>query len=122
MTSLPARYPEIEVSGSPRTMGQQIGEAAGEAVRGFCQVALEHINRSVKVSPQLADAVVRDSLTHARRYAPEMVEEPVLDCPDNGRFQGGLDDPGKRGEDFGSKIGSPMPSQINVEPIEPNIH
>ena len=75
MTSLPARYPEVEVSGSPRTMGQQIGEAAGEAVRGFCQVALEHINRSVKVSPQLADAVVRDSLTHARQYAPEMVEE-----------------------------------------------
>mgnify|MGYP003326428406 CR=1 FL=1 len=75
MTNLSTRYPEIEVSGSPRTMGQQIGEAAGEQVRGFCQMALEHVNRVVKVSPGLAEAVARDSLTHALQYAPEMVEE-----------------------------------------------
>lgn len=75
MTDLSTRYPEIEVSGSPRTMGQQIGEAAGEQVRGFCQMALEHVNRVVKVSPGLAEAVARDSLTHAQQYAPEMVEE-----------------------------------------------
>jgi isopenicillin-N N-acyltransferase-like protein len=56
-------------------MGRQIGEAAGEQVRGFCQQALEHVNRTVAVSPQLAEAVVRDSLTAAEQYSPDMVEE-----------------------------------------------
>ena len=75
MNSAATRYPEIDVSGSPREMGRQIGEAAGEQVRGFCDQALEHVNRTVAVSPKLAASVVRDSLTHAQQYSPEMVEE-----------------------------------------------
>ena len=75
MNPIPTRYREIDVSGDPREMGRQIGEAAGEQVRGFCQQALEHVNRTVAVSPQLAEAVVRDSLTAAEQYSPDMVEE-----------------------------------------------
>ena len=75
MTKDSTRYPEIEVSGSPREMGRQIGEAAGEQVRGFCELALEHVNRTVKVSPQLAEAVTLDSLAYAEQYSPDMVEE-----------------------------------------------
>ncbi len=75
MTQVPTRYPEVDVSGTPREIGRQIGEAAGEQVRGFCDQALEHVNRTVAVSPELAEAVVRDSLACAEQYSPEMVEE-----------------------------------------------
>src|SRR5690242_9510401 len=34
------RYREIEVVGSPRDMSRQIGKAAGDEIRGFCDVAL----------------------------------------------------------------------------------
>ncbi len=75
MNPAPTRYREVHVSGSPREMGRQIGDAVGEQVRGFCQQALEHVNRTVAVTSELADAVVRDSLSAAEQYSPEMVQE-----------------------------------------------
>ena len=50
----PTRYREIEVAGSPREMGRQIGEAAREEIRGFAAVALDRVNKTVKVSREKA--------------------------------------------------------------------
>jgi len=69
------RYPEIEVSGSTRAMGRQIGEAAGEQVRGFCEVALDRVRRTVEVSGSRAKAIAAESLVFAEAYRPDLVEE-----------------------------------------------
>lgn len=69
------RYREIEVSGLPREMGRQIGEAAGDEIRGFCGVALSLANKFVRVSRATADGVVAKALQCAERYSPDMVEE-----------------------------------------------
>jgi isopenicillin-N N-acyltransferase-like protein len=70
-----ARFREIEVSGPPRELGRQIGDAAGEEIRGFCEIALQRVNKSINISRAAALAVARDSLPFAERYSPEMVEE-----------------------------------------------
>jgi isopenicillin-N N-acyltransferase-like protein len=69
------RYREIVVSGLPRAMGRQIGEAAREEIRGFCEAALALVNKTIRVSRKSADEVIATSLGHAERYAPDMVEE-----------------------------------------------
>jgi isopenicillin-N N-acyltransferase-like protein len=69
------RYRTIEVSGPPRVLGRQIGEAAGEEIRGFCAIALERVNRTVRISRAAALEVARESLGYAQDYSPDMVEE-----------------------------------------------
>jgi len=69
------RYPEIEVSGSSREMGRQLGEAAGEQVRGFCEVALERVRQTVNVSASKAQSIAAESLAFAEAYRPDFVEE-----------------------------------------------
>jgi isopenicillin-N N-acyltransferase-like protein len=69
------RYREIEVAGSSREMGRQIGEAAGEEIRGFCEAALPLVNKAVRVSPQAARGIAAKSIEHAEHYAPHLVEE-----------------------------------------------
>ena len=69
------RYREIEVAGLPREMGRQIGEAAGDEIRGFCNVALSLANKFVRVSRATAYGVVAKALQGAERYSPDMVEE-----------------------------------------------
>jgi isopenicillin-N N-acyltransferase like protein len=71
----PTRYREIEVSGSPRELGRQIGEAAREEIRGFCEVALERVNLTVSVSREKAFDVARRSRAFADEYRPDLVEE-----------------------------------------------
>jgi len=71
----PARYREIEVSGPPRELGRQIGEAARDETRGFCEIALERVNRTVAVSRQRAMDVARQSTRYAEQYRPDLVEE-----------------------------------------------
>jgi isopenicillin-N N-acyltransferase-like protein len=70
-----SRYREIEVTGQPRELGRQIGEAAGEEIRGFCAVALSLVHKSVRVSRAAAERVIASSLQLAEAYAPSMVEE-----------------------------------------------
>jgi isopenicillin-N N-acyltransferase-like protein len=70
-----SRYREIEVAGPPRELGRQIGEAAGEEIRGFCEVALSLVHKTVRISPAAADSIVARSFEHAERYSPDMVEE-----------------------------------------------
>jgi isopenicillin-N N-acyltransferase-like protein len=73
--SRPTRYREVEVSGTPREIGRQIGETAGAEIRGFCDTALERVNKTVRVSHEAARAVAVESLAFAEAYSPEMVEE-----------------------------------------------
>ena len=70
-----ARYREIEVAGSPREMGRQLGEAAGEEIRGFCDVALALVSKSIRISQAAARDIAARSLEHAKRYSLDMVEE-----------------------------------------------
>ena len=69
------RYREIEVAGTPREMGRQIGEAAGDEVRGFSDVALSLVNKTLRVSKASAGQTAARALQDAERYAPDMVEE-----------------------------------------------
>ena len=69
------RYLEIEVAGTPRELGRQLGEAAGEQIRGFCEIALDRVNLTVSISREAALNVARESIQFAERYSPEMVEE-----------------------------------------------
>src|SRR5690242_13371403 len=69
------RYREIVVAGSPGEMGRQLGEAARDEIRGFAEVALERVNKTVKISRERALSIAVHSTEFARGYSPEMLEE-----------------------------------------------
>ncbi len=69
------RYREVEVVGSPFEMGQQLGEAAREEVRGFAYVALERVNKTIAISREAALEVARQSAACVESYAPHMLDE-----------------------------------------------
>ncbi len=71
----PARYREIEVAGPPRELGRQIGEAARDEVRGFCEIALRHVRKTVAISRDKAMQIARRSAEFAERYSPDMMDE-----------------------------------------------
>ncbi|MBI1900298.1 MAG: peptidase C45 [Planctomycetia bacterium] len=71
----PTRYREIEAAGLPRELGRQIGEAARDEIRAFCQIALARVNKTARVGREHALAVAESSLHFAEDYAPHMVEE-----------------------------------------------
>lgn len=71
----PDRYTEIDVAGTPRELGRQLGEAAGEQIRGFCAIAMERVNRTVAMTREAALDVARSSIPIAERYAPDFVDE-----------------------------------------------
>lgn len=71
----PTRYAEVSVGGAPRELGRAIGEAAGDQVRGFCEIAMEHVNRVMKISRDKALEVARKSAEFAEKYSPDMMEE-----------------------------------------------
>ena len=71
----PTRYREITVAGPPRELGRQLGEAARDEIRGFCEIAIDRVNRTISVSRSKAYDVARRSLEYAADYAPELVEE-----------------------------------------------
>ncbi|MFT7638727.1 MAG: isopenicillin-N N-acyltransferase-like protein, partial [Pirellulaceae bacterium] len=63
------------VSGTPRELGTQIGEAAREEIRGFCEMVMGHIHRTTAISRENAIAVARKSGEFAAEYNPDMTEE-----------------------------------------------
>jgi isopenicillin-N N-acyltransferase-like protein len=69
------RFREIDVAGPPRELGRQIGEAAGEEINGFCTVALQRVNKTIRVWRSTAMAVARECIPLAERYNPDWVEE-----------------------------------------------
>ena len=74
MTSI-QRYLELEVAGEPRELGRQIGEGARELVRGFCEAALQQVNRTLRISRASALSVAETSIKFAEDYSPDMVAE-----------------------------------------------
>ena len=68
------RFREIAVAGAPRELGRQLGEAAREEIRGFAEIALERVNRTMRVSRERAMAIAMRSTEFARGYSPEMLE------------------------------------------------
>jgi len=73
--SHPTRYREIEVRGTPREMGHQLGEAAGEEIRQFCDIALSGVNKITRVSLDSALKVVAGAMPCIADYAPHMMDE-----------------------------------------------
>jgi isopenicillin-N N-acyltransferase-like protein len=71
----PARYPEFAVSGSPREMGRQFGDAARELIRGFVATALERVNLTMRVSRRQAEETAAKSFALAEKYSPDSCEE-----------------------------------------------
>ena len=69
------RYREVVVSGSPREMGRQLGEAAKTEIRDFCEAALPIVNKTLPITRARAMEIVQLSLPLAADYAPDMVEE-----------------------------------------------
>ena len=69
------RYPEIEVSGSCRQMGQQQGESARDQIRAYVAINLDRINKSVPISRDDAIAIGRDSIPFVEEYSPHLMEE-----------------------------------------------
>ncbi|QDU10007.1 C45 family autoproteolytic acyltransferase/hydolase [Gimesia aquarii] len=69
------RYREIEISGTPREMGRQLGEAACEEVRAFCAIALERLNKTVQVSYEKAKSISESCIPLAESYSQDSVEE-----------------------------------------------
>ena len=70
-----SRYPEITVSGSPRELGRQIGDAVGDQVRAFCEIALERVNKTAAVSRAEAEAIAGRCLEFTRDYNSPMLDE-----------------------------------------------
>jgi isopenicillin-N N-acyltransferase-like protein len=70
-----SRYREIEVAGTPREMGRQLGEAAGEEICGFHEIALQQLGRTIRISHARAMEVAAQSISYAEDYSPSMVEE-----------------------------------------------
>lgn len=69
------RFPEFTAAGAPRELGQAVGEHFGELIRGFCETALQQVNRTLNVSRDHALRVVHAALPLAEAYAPDMVAE-----------------------------------------------
>jgi isopenicillin-N N-acyltransferase-like protein len=72
---MPTRYPEFTVTGSPREMGRQFGDAARELIRGFAAVALERVNLTMRASKAQAENTAAKSLEFAEKYSPDSVDE-----------------------------------------------
>ncbi|WP_339728597.1 C45 family peptidase [uncultured Gimesia sp.] len=69
------RYREIEVVGTPRVMGHQLGEAACEDVQAFCEVALERLQQTMQVNSDQAKSLAEQCLPFAKEYSLDSVEE-----------------------------------------------
>lgn len=69
------RYREIEVAGTSREMGRQLGDAARAEVQAFCEVALERLQETMQVSSDQAKTLAEQCLPFAKEYSPDSVEE-----------------------------------------------
>jgi len=70
-----SRYPEVTVSGAPRELGRQIGDAVGDRIRDFCEIALERVNKTAVVSRSEAEAIAGRCLEFTRNYNSPLIDE-----------------------------------------------
>ena len=73
--TVPTRYKQVEVSGAPFEMGEQIGEALREEIRGFSAIAIERLNLTVAVSRAAALDIAARCIEFVEDYSPPMLEE-----------------------------------------------
>ena len=71
----PTRYPEITVTGPPRELGRQLGEAARDQIVGFCEAAMTSVNRTVKTSRAAAMQTAAEAIPFVEDYAPHILDE-----------------------------------------------
>lgn len=71
----PTRYIEVDVAGTPKELGRQVGDAIGEQIRGFCAVAMDRVNLMVAITRDTALNVARDLIPIAERYSPDTLTE-----------------------------------------------
>ena len=71
----PTRYPEIAVSGTPKQLGQQIGESTREQIRAFLEIAYDRVCKTVQISRDQAYNIARKSHKFAQEYRPDLTEE-----------------------------------------------
>jgi len=69
------RYREIEVAGTPREMGQQLGDAARDEVKAFCEVALDRLSQTMQVSSDQAKDLAERCQPFAESYSSGSIEE-----------------------------------------------
>lgn len=69
------RYREIEVAGTPRAMGQQLGDAARDEIRSFCEVALDRLSQTMQVDGDQAKSLTERCQPFAERYSPDSFAE-----------------------------------------------
>lgn len=76
-TATATRFPELEVSGTPREMGREIGEAMRETLHGLIDHVLFRLNegRSVRLTLEQAYSEAGRYMSYAESYAPEAVQE-----------------------------------------------
>jgi isopenicillin-N N-acyltransferase-like protein len=70
-----SRYREIQASGPPLELGRQIGEAAKEELRGFVEIGLARVNKTVRVSRARALRTAMECIPFVEQYAPHLLEE-----------------------------------------------
>ena len=75
MADAASRYREIAVEGAPRELGRALGEAAREEIRGFAGIALERVNKTVRVTRDQALATAAACIPYAANYAPDLLAE-----------------------------------------------
>ena len=69
------RYREIEVSGPPRQLGGQIGEAARDEIRGFSALALDRLSSQAPDGVAAALEAANASASFVEDYAPHLLDE-----------------------------------------------
>ena len=70
-----SRYREIEAYGTPREMAARSVRRAREEIRGFADVAVERVNKTVSISREQALATASACIPYVADYAPELLAE-----------------------------------------------
>ena len=77
---VPTRFPVLEVSGRPRELGRQIGEAMREEIKELVELVVQGFNKMARptgLAISLTEAVrlAAGTIPFAQRYAPNSMEE-----------------------------------------------
>jgi len=69
------RYREIDVAGSCRLMGRQIGEATRNEIRSFVATALDRVHQTIRISRDTLLEIIAASMAFTKDYSPDLLEE-----------------------------------------------
>ncbi len=71
------RFHVLDVRGSPRNLGRQIGEARRDEIRELLDLVINRVNkgRAEQITPTTAGAIAAGAMRFVERYAPDSLEE-----------------------------------------------